>query len=70
LRVLLPNNLKSYYRHCEIVPNDTLGDVERAKIVITNYHAFKLHERMGVSTVGRSLLKGRGPELDTLESED
>jgi type III restriction enzyme len=70
LRVLLPNDLESYYRHREIVPNDMLGGVERAKIVITNYHAFKLHERMEVSKVGRSLLKGRGPELDTLESED
>ncbi len=46
-----------------------LGDLERAKIVITNYHAFKLRERMELSKGGRSLLQGRGEELNTLETE-
>ena len=69
LRVLLPNDPESYYRHREIVPSDMLGDVERAKIVITNYHAFKLRERLDISKVGRSLLKGRGPDLNTVETE-
>jgi type III restriction enzyme len=35
-----------------------LGDLERAKIVITNFHAFKLRERMNLSKGGRSLLQG------------
>lgn len=69
LRVLLPNDPESYYRNREIVPGDMLADIERAKIVITNYHAFKRRERLDVSKVGRSLLKGRGPDLDTLETE-
>jgi len=46
-----------------------LGDLERAKILITNYHAFKLRDRMDLSKGGRSLLQGRGPELETLETE-
>jgi hypothetical protein len=47
-----------------------MGDLERAKIVITNYHAFKLRERLPLSKGGRLLLQGRGgEELDTLESE-
>ena len=46
-----------------------LPDLERAKIVITNYHAFKLRERMDLSKGGRSLLKGRGEDLQTLETE-
>jgi type III restriction enzyme len=46
-----------------------LGDLERAKILITNYHAFKLRDRMELSKGGRSLLQGRGPELETLETE-
>src|ERR1700737_3909996 len=46
-----------------------VGEVERAKIVITNYHAFKLRDRMELSKGGRSLLQGRGPELETLETE-
>ena len=43
--------------------------MNRAKIVITNYHAFKLRERIELSKGGRSLLQGRGEELNTLETE-
>jgi type III restriction enzyme len=47
-----------------------LGDIDRAKIVITNYHAFRRRERLELSKGGRSLLQGRGGEaLDTLETE-
>jgi hypothetical protein len=42
-----PNNPGSYYQGRQIVSGDRLGDLERAKIVITNYHAFKLRERRG-----------------------
>jgi type III restriction enzyme len=42
LRVLKPNDPDSYYFGRELVPTDMLPDLERAKIVITNYHAFKL----------------------------
>jgi type III restriction enzyme len=69
LRVLLPNDTESYYRHRELVPTDMLREIDHAKIVITNYHAFMLRERMEVSKIGRSLLKGRGPDLNTLETE-
>jgi type III restriction enzyme len=70
LRVLQPNDPDSYYLSRELVPSDMMGDLERAKIVITNYHAFKLRERIPLSKGGRLLLQGRGgEELDTLESE-
>jgi len=69
LRVLQPNDPDSYYASRELVPNDMLGDIDRAKIKIVNYHAFKLRERMEVSKVGRLLLQGRGEELQTLETE-
>ncbi len=69
LRVLLPNDPNSYYRERELVPTDMLGDIDRAKIVITNYHAFRRRERMEVSKTGRALLQGRGPELNTIETE-
>ena len=69
LRVLQPNDPDSYYASRELVPSDMLDDVNRAKIVITNYHAFKLRERIELSTGGRSLLQGRGEELNTLETE-
>jgi type III restriction enzyme len=69
LRVLYPNDPDSYYQSRELVPGDMLGDIERAKILITNYHAFKLRERMELSKGGRSLLQGRGKEINTLETE-
>jgi len=69
LRVLQPNDPDSYYQSRELVPGDMIGDLERAKIVITNFHAFKLRERIELSKGGRSLLQGRGETLDTLETE-
>jgi type III restriction enzyme len=69
LRVLQPNDPDSYYQSRELVPGDMLPDLERAKIVITNYHAFKLRERMELSKGGRSLLQGRGEALNTVETE-
>ena len=62
LRVLMPNDPDSYYKNRELVPNDMLDDLNKAKIVITNYHAFKLRERMELSKGGRLLLQGRGGE--------
>ena len=69
LRVLQPNDPDSYYQSRELVPNDMLPDLEKARIVITNYHAFKLRERMELTKGGRSLLQGRGETLSTMETE-
>lgn len=69
LRVLQPNDPDNYYSTRELVPNDMVDDVKRAKIVITNYHAFRLRERIELSAGGRALLQGRGEELKTLETE-
>ncbi len=69
LRVLQPNDPDSYYKSRELVPNDMLPDLEKAKIVITNFHAFKLRDRLELSKGGRSLLQGRGEPLVTLETE-
>lgn len=70
LRVLKANDPDSYYKSRELVPNDMIPDLERAKIVLTNYHAFKRRERVELSRGGRSLLQGQaGEELNTLETE-
>ena len=70
LRVLQPHDPDSYYKERELVPSDLLDDMGRAKIVITNYHAFKLRERIDISKGGRQLLKGRtGDEIITTETE-
>ena len=49
LRVLQPNDPDSYYRSRELVPKDLLGVLDRAKIVITNFHAFMLRETLELS---------------------
>lgn len=69
LRVLQPNDPDSYYQSRELVPPDMIEDINKAKIVITNYHAFKLRERIEVSKVTRGMIQGRGPEMLTLETE-
>jgi len=70
LRVLHPNDPDSYYQSRELVPSDMMGDVARAVIVITNYHSFKMRERLELSKGGRLLLQGRGGQaLNTLETE-
>jgi type III restriction enzyme len=70
LRVLKPNDPFSYYASRELVPNNLLDEVNRAKIVITNYHSFMLRDRIELSAGGRALLQGRGgEELNTLETE-
>jgi type III restriction enzyme len=69
LRVLQPNDPDAYYASRELVPTDMREDLGRARIVITNYHAFKRRERMELSKGGRSLLQGRGEPLNTLETE-
>ena len=70
LRVLQPHDPDSYYQDRELVPSDLLNDLRRAKIVITNYHAFRLRERVELSKGGRQLLQGRtGEAPKTLETE-
>ena len=69
LRVLQPNDPDAYYASRELVPGDMLRDLERAKIVISNYHAFMLRERLELSKGGRALLQGSGPDLGTRETQ-
>ena len=70
LRVLQPNDPESYYKYRELVPSNLLEDMSRAKIVITNYHAFKLREKVDIAKGTRALIKGKtGEDLKTLETE-
>ncbi len=70
LRVLQPNDPDSYYGSRELVPSDMLADLDRAKIVITNFHAFKQRERTEVSKGTRGALEGwRREKLNTQETE-
>ena len=69
LRVLQPNDPDSYYASRQLVPPDMSRDLDRAKIVITNYHAFQRRETMALAKGNRALLQGRGEELATRETE-
>ncbi|TMV15678.1 restriction endonuclease [Arenibacterium halophilum] len=69
LRVLLPNDAESYYQRLNLVPGDLMQDMQRAKIVLTNYHAFKKRERVQLAKGTRSALKGHGEEISTEETE-
>ncbi len=69
LRVLQPNDPDSYYKNRDLVPADMLIDMERAKIVITNYHAFKRRDELELAKGNRALLAGRSGELETIEPE-
>ena len=56
LRVLLPNDPDNYYRQRDIVPAQLQDQLGQAKIIITNYHAFQLRERVSAGKITKSIL--------------
>lgn len=68
MRVLKPDDPDSYYADRELVSVDMLRDLRQSKIVITNYHAFKLRETTKITKTGRAFLQGHGAELKTIET--
>jgi type III restriction enzyme len=69
MQILLPSHPDNYYASRELVRADMLLDLAKAKIVLTNYHAFKRRETMELSKVGKGLLQGRGDPIQTTETE-
>ncbi|MBM4458626.1 MAG: restriction endonuclease subunit R [Chloroflexi bacterium] len=56
LRVLLPNDPQNYYRQRDVVPAQEMELLGQAKIIITNFHAFALHEKMAAGKLTKSIL--------------
>ena len=56
LRVLLPNDPENYYRQRDIVPPHLQEQLGQAKIVITNFHAFQLREKVAAGKLTKSIL--------------
>jgi type III restriction enzyme len=56
LRVLLPNDPDNYYRKWDIVPPEWGQQLHKAKIIITNFHAFKLRELNDASKRTKGIL--------------
>ena len=60
LRVLLPNDPQNYYRQRDIVSNQAMEQLGRAKILITNFHAFKLREKVAAGKLTKQILAEGG----------
>ena len=69
LRVLNPGDPSNTYEFFDLVPSDLMDAVRRARIVITNYHAFMLREKEQVSKLNRQILGGREGEKRFTETE-
>lgn len=70
LRVLQPNDTESYFKRMELVPPDLVGELGKARIVITNYHAFRKRELLELAKGTRQFMEGwRGEQMATAETE-
>ena len=62
LRVLLPSDPNNYYRERDLVPPELQENLGRAKVLITNFHAFKQRETIKANKVTKQILRGRDDE--------
>lgn len=58
LRTLQPNDPDSIYKSCALLPPDMLGDLYKSRIAIKNFHAFRLRNKMEISSAARTALEG------------
>lgn len=56
LRVLLPNDPQNYYRQRDILPPQFLERLGQAKILITNFHAFRPREKVAAGKLTKAIL--------------
>ena len=68
LRVLLPNDPQNYYDALVLVPSDLKEGLLKTKVLITNFHAFKLREKVKAGKLTKQLL-AEGDESAFTESE-
>jgi type III restriction enzyme len=69
LRVLLPNDPENYYRQRDILPPELLEKLQQARIIITNFHSFQLHETMAAGKLTKAIL-GNGDSGVFTETPD
>ena len=70
LRVLYPNDPGNYYHSLDLVPADLLDELNKAKIVITNFHAFQPRTLTDAGKLTKSILSS-GSSFDPFtESPD
>ncbi len=56
LRVLLPNLPENYYHKWDLIPPDLAPELLKAKILITNFHAFMLREKVAAGKLTKTIL--------------
>jgi len=57
LRVLLPNDPQNYYKDLEIVPPGLREELGRAKVIISNFHAFKPRAHTPAGKITKQILR-------------
>jgi type III restriction enzyme len=69
LGVLLPNSPNNYYAEHDVVPKDRCDDLNRARIIVTNFHTFLRRERNSAGKLTKLLLSD-GKESPFTETPD
>ena len=70
LRVLMPSDPESYYTKLDLVPVELRADLGTAKIVIANFHKFKLQEKGDAGKLTKTVLTRGQPSSAFTETAD
>jgi type III restriction enzyme len=62
LRVLHPSDENNYYRERDLVPIQLYGELLQAQILITNFHAFQLRDKLKTGKLNKAILRTDGLE--------
>jgi type III restriction enzyme len=64
LRVLQPEEPGNYFEDPKrrIIPPEMLGDIKKARVVVSNFHGFQLRETLSIPKETRRLITPRGQE--------
>jgi type III restriction enzyme len=62
LRVLQPTEEGNYYRERDLVPVALFSELLQASILVTNFHAFQLREKIKTGKLNKAILKTDGLE--------
>lgn len=62
LRVLIPSDENNYYRERDLIPVQLYGELLQAQILITNFHAFQLRDKLKTGKLNKQILRTDGLE--------
>jgi type III restriction enzyme len=69
LRVLLPNDPNNYYKQRDLLPAEMMDELGKAKVLITNFHAFLRREKINAGKLTKKIV-AQGDEDRFLETPD